>query len=325
MRRYLYITMMLLLSAVLWGCEQEEEKLESGQYYLYYADKDGTGLTKLKYTPEATDTAAIAEEMLQKLGQNTSELEKTKSIPPSVSVNKLELEERIAEVTFSESYHELKGVEEIICRSSIVLTLMQLEAVDGVRFFIGEKPLTESSGQAIGVMTDKDFVDTGVELVNNYVNVNVTLYYADESGKVLRPFTTTDVISKNTSIENYVVEQLIQGPEEEGYYKTMSDEVKLISVNTKDGICYVNFTKQFLKQNAEFDPTVTIYSIVNSLAELSYVTKVQILIEGDTNIVYQDSISLQEALMRNLDCVEPAPQNNTSAVTKVIPEIVEEE
>ena len=51
-------------------------------------------------------------------------------------------------------------------------------------------------------------------------------------------------------------------------------------------------------------PEVVIYSIVNSVIESGAVNKVQISINGDSNIMYQESISLSEPLSRNLDLLE---------------------
>ncbi|MDE7358287.1 MAG: GerMN domain-containing protein, partial [Lachnospiraceae bacterium] len=49
---------------------------------------------------------------------------------------------------------------------------------------------------------------------------------------------------------------------------------------------------------------VTIYSITNSLAELSNVNRVQISINGETNISYRENVSLNNVFERNLDILE---------------------
>ena len=46
---------------------------------------------------------------------------------------------------------------------------------------------------------------------------------------------------------------------------------------------------------------VTIYSITNSLVELSNVNKVQISINGETNISYREKVNLSSIFERNLD------------------------
>ena len=73
---------------------------------------------------------------------------------------------------------------------------------------------------------------------------------------------------------------------------------------TKDGICYVNFDNSFLTESTDVSPELEIYSIVNSLCELSYINKVQISINGETNVKFKDSISLEYTFTRNLDIVK---------------------
>ena len=50
-------------------------------------------------------------------------------------------------------------------------------------------------------------------------------------------------------------------------------------------------------------PEVTIFSITNSLVELSNVNKVQISINGDTSGVYREKYNLTTYFERNLDIV----------------------
>ena len=49
---------------------------------------------------------------------------------------------------------------------------------------------------------------------------------------------------------------------------------------------------------------MTVYSIVNSLCELSNVNKVQISVKSSTNIIFRDTIDLSQPLERSLDIIE---------------------
>ena len=78
----------------------------------------------------------------------------------------------------------------------------------------------------------------------------------------------------------------------------------MLNVTVKDGICYVNFNSAFLTQPYSVSAEATIYSIVNSLSELTGVNKVQISIEGDSSVIYKETISLTTPFERNLDLVK---------------------
>ena len=66
----------------------------------------------------------------------------------------------------------------------------------------------------------------------------------------------------------------------------------------------VNLDENFLSQTYTVTPEVTIFSITNSLVELTNVNKVQISINGDTSGTYREKYSFTTYFERNLDLVE---------------------
>ena len=78
---------------------------------------------------------------------------------------------------------------------------------------------------------------------------------------------------------------------------------KLIGVSVKDDICYVNFDNGFLNI-IDVQPEVTIYSIVNSIIRSGSASQVQILINGDSNLKYQDTVDLSKPLSEREDIVK---------------------
>lgn len=95
-----------------------------------------------------------------------------------------------------------------------------------------------------------------------------------------------------------MLEELIAGPKVDGLYPSINPATKIISVMTKDGICYVNLDENFLTVEGNVSTDVSVYSIVNSLVELSNINKVQILINGEVPSVFSAS-----TFERNLDIV----------------------
>ncbi|MDE7260356.1 MAG: GerMN domain-containing protein, partial [Lachnospiraceae bacterium] len=164
------------------------------------------------------------------------------------------------------------------------------------------EPLTDSSGNAIGTMSADLFIDNAGNEINAYEKVNLHLYFANEDGSGLVEENRRNVVySSNISLEKLVVEKLIEGPMAEGAYPTINPETKVISVTIKDGICYVNLNEAFLNQPYNVSADVTIYSLTNSLVELSNVNKVQISINGETNVSYRENVALSSVFERNLD------------------------
>ena len=79
---------------------------------------------------------------------------------------------------------------------------------------------------------------------------------------------------------------------------------KLLSVSLNENICYINFDSTFLNNTLEVNEYIPIYSIVNSLSEISSVSKVQITINGSQDVMFRDIVSLNTQFERNLEIGE---------------------
>ncbi|MGO0122773.1 GerMN domain-containing protein [Desulfothermobacter acidiphilus] len=109
----------------------------------------------------------------------------------------------------------------------------------------------------------------------------VTLYFADREAQHLVP-EVREVEVGDHPLEQVVVEELIKGPTDPSLCPTIPAGTKLLSLEVKDGVAYVNFSSQFKQQHSggSAGELMTIYSVVDSLARLGTVHKVQFLLEG---------------------------------------------
>ena len=301
MKKLCLIFLVLSCILCLGGCGGSDEDSE-GSYSLYYVNKSGTELVTESYEPEADGTEELIEEFIEALETGLS-ADTLKTIPDNVQITGYYLEDENLHIIFSDEYSTVDGISEIICRASLVLTLTQIDGVSGVSFQVGETPLADADGNAIGVMSASDFVDNMGTTKNEEELTTFTLYFANETGDALIPYSYEDTYSTDTSVEKYIVEQLIKGPSEEGYYRTISDQVELISVVTNDGICYVNFGGNFLTETTNVQDDIVIYSIVNSITEVGSVNSVQISVNGETSVSYHNNISLETSFTRNMEYV----------------------
>ena len=110
--------------------------------------------------------------------------------------------------------------------------------------------------------------------------------------------------NSNISMEKLVVEYLVKGPDSEDVYPVINPGTKILGVTVKDGICYVNLDENFLTQIYNVTADVAVYSIVNSLVELSNVNKVQIAVNGKTDIVFRETFNLVNLYERNLELIK---------------------
>lgn len=104
-------------------------------------------------------------------------------------------------------------------------------------------------------------------------------------------------------MEKLVVEQLISGPASDETFPTVSPDTKLVNITVKDGVCYLTFDSAMLMAVDNVTTDVTIYSIVNSLVELSNINKVQISIDGNKDGKFRDKYEASTIFERNLSLV----------------------
>ena len=197
----------------------------------------------------------------------------------------------------------MKPEREIMCRAAVVKTLTQIEGVEFVGFYINDQPLMDASRNTINLMSSSSFVDSAGD-TKDLQQQFLTLYFTDESGSSLIETEKTVVCSTGIAMEQLVVDQLLAGVDADGVYDTLPRNAKALSVTVKNGICYVNFDSAFADDALNVSEYIPIYSVVNSLTELPNISRVQISINGVSNIKFRDSISLEQPLERNMDYVK---------------------
>ena len=165
--------------------------------------------------------------------------------------------------------------------------------------------MVDGEGAIVGMMRAEDFVQNTGLSINSYQTTDLTLYFSDKEGTKLKEQAKSDVrYNANTSIERLVVEQIMKGTSASGSQSTIPKTTMLLGVSVKDEICYVNFDSKLSTDSYDLDPEVTIYSIVNSVIANSTVTKVQILIDGASDVVYKSKVDLSRPLEQNLDLIK---------------------
>lgn len=289
MKKRIGMLLSVLLCVILCACEQQNGAEEM---YVYYLNADGNALIQETY-PQMT-----VEEALDNL--------KTHSVlPKEVEIEEFKLNNGYLDIYFNSAYGELSKSTEVLVRAAFVQTLVQVENVSFVSFYVGEQPLTDSDGNAIGMMRAEDFVQSTGSSIDSYQTTNLTLYFANKDGKLLSTSKKTNIrYNVNTSIERLVVEQLIKGTSSSGAQSTVPKTTTILGVSVKEGICYVNLDSKFETDSYDLSPEVAIYSIVNSVIENGNVTRVQILIDGANDVIYKNKIDLSRPLEWNATLLE---------------------
>ena len=279
-------------------------KAEAPSFKIYYLNKDGMGVSGTGYQPAGDNTMAIVGEVLDELRKQPSDYDLRPVILSDVSLNAVSLNEGVLMLDFDTGYIKDQGREEILRRAAIVRTLTQIDGVDEISISIDGSPLNDINGIPVGIMTSDMFIDNAGDEINSYERTKLVLYFANEEGDGLVQTTEAVAYNSNISMEKLVTEHIISGPLSNGLYPVTDPGVGLMGVTTKDGVCYVNLSKEFLVKQGKLTDEVVLYSFVNSLTELPNINKVQFMIDSETEISFGEHSYLNEPFERNLEIVE---------------------
>ncbi len=307
----MFLCILLVLPA---GCRKQRNSTPEGMdnaFYIYYREQNQMSLLPVRAEVDTgLDLVLLVSSLYEKMGDAQDNVGYISAIPGEPKLKNYSISGTALTLNFDSSYPEVNSVPEVLFRAALVKTYTQLPEVLTLEILVDDQPLERSDGSVIGPMKGTDFVDVMGGGLNSYQSAAVTLYYASEDGKMLLK-RTANVTYKNTyRLEQYIVNKIVQGPSDPSMgYSVFPAGTKVISVNTKNGICQVNFNQELLNSTLQVTPEVLIYSLVNSLAEVPGINAVQILIGGSSAVTFMDQIDLSAPLQRKPELVSEEVQN----------------
>lgn len=292
--------------------EPQEDDLDTG-LRIYCLESTDLAVVYEPFETEEKDEQKLLQELLLALSKTPKALNRVNAIPESVPVQSYDLSsDGILVVDFGQQYMNLTGTREVLCRAAIVKTLCQLDCVKCVEFTVAGQPLIINESAA-GRMKGSDFIDTAGESVEYTLDTNLTVYFSDLGGEMLSESMLIVSNDGRSTMEELVLEQLISGPLEyqTALRATIPEGTTVNSVKTRDGVCMVDLSTSFLNGIEGIDPKITVYSVVNSLCEISSITKVGFTFNGETrkNMFGLDFSGLFE---RNLTLISSENKSETS-------------
>lgn len=303
-RKMMFLTTALMLLA-LWlvGCRKEEPptfRPEENQYIVYYVNTGMTKLIPVEYHAESKEDLDLIRELYRQLVTVPADLDAKSPVSSKTELQRFQWDSNVLYLYFDTNYTLMSPSQEILCRAALTKTLTQIGGVEFLNIYSGEQPLMDVSGNPVGMMAAGDFMDN-ISDVNAFEKSELTLYFADETGQYLVEEKREVIHSINTSMERLIVEQLLEGPQKTGCSATIPPETKLLNISVTDNVCYLNFDSAFLNNSLGVKEEIPIYSIVDSLTQLTTVNRVQLSVNGSPAVMFRDTISLETLFEENLD------------------------
>ena len=260
----LLITVFVLAGVAVFTIASKNKSGRKKEVTLYYLNADKSTVSEYKKEFSETDSdsllAAVAESLIK-----TPKNKKLSAVSDkNTQINKIERDGGNITIDFSKEYAKA----ELISTYAVIKTLSGLPDVDAVMVTVNGRDVLGNgyvTGDEINLESDDDCATT------------VLLFFADEKKEKLVPEYRKISILDTQPIEQYILAELIKGPKVKGHIGLLPKNTDIVSAETTDGVCYVNFKKSL---SAKEQQELMIYSVVNSLTARSDVNSVQFLIDG---------------------------------------------
>ncbi len=248
---------------------------------LYFFDETATSIVaesrEIKYRGDKPLAAVVIAELMK--GPDNSKYQriiekKTKLI----SVNDIETGRAV--VNFTSEFMTGDNTKDVLAVYAVVKSLCALENINSVKVVIEGKDISTADGGIIGYLSDSD-INLSTDTYNSEMR-DVALYFPLKNSDKLVKELRTIKVSDQQPIAQYIINELIKGSDNDNTEPALSSDTVLLSVETSENICFVNFKSSFLDKNAGSaeKEKLAVYAIVNSLTELDTIDRVQLLMDG---------------------------------------------
>ena len=276
-----FLTLLLSLVFVLSGCSFFPSLKGNSDVdaYVYYIEENGITLKKMNVSlPDGTKEEK-AEYLLNQLINPPAG--KASPVCDGTKINYIKIEDEIATVDFSKEFTDTKNPKYTLSPAAVAKTLCSLDFISGVNILVDGMPALGVDGTPIGLIMKSDIMDDDGNSVA--LKTTVSLYFGDAMGEGLVIERRNVEIPSSSTVERVIVDEIIKGPSVANNISVIPQGVKVLSVETKNRVCFVNLSKEFIDKfsGGSSGEVLTVYSIVNSLTELDTVGSVQLLIEGE--------------------------------------------
>jgi spore germination protein GerM len=260
----LLITVFLLAGIAVFTIANRSNNRGRTDVVLYFLSADKSSISGYGKEFSEESNEALYKEVAENLIKGPKNKRYTALMDKNTELKSITNENGNLTVDFSGDYPD----SELLSTYAVIKTFSQLPDVKSVMVkYNGLDVLGRGfiSGDEINLESDDDCA------------VTVHLYFADEDKqKLVGEYRKINILDTQP-IEQYIIAELIKGPKLKGLTRLLPKEADIVSAETTDGTCYVNFKKSF---SSKASRELMIYSIVNSLTERTSVDCVQFLIDG---------------------------------------------
>ena len=295
--------MFLLLTAC--GLFPDPEAAAPEQHTLYYlAAEDasyhgdqGALACEMRTLHDIDDPKQV---LLQYLaGPESSET--CSPFPVQLELLDVKLEDGLLTIRVSDHWAAMSPVERTLAEACMVLTMTGFPEIEQLCI---QTSAETPNQQADSCLQAEDYLLYDDAVISDHVAVR--LYFSDANGRYLVEEVRTRSSERPGALPDYIVNELLDGPEDENLLPVLPEGTNLLWVEIEQGVCTVNLSEAF-STNRPTDhkqARLAVFSLVNSLTELTQVESVRILCVGKaledyagldlTRTLYREEMAIQD-------------------------------
>lgn len=264
--------------------KEETDKKKSDVIDLYYLNAQEDGFKKVSCKLQhSDDPKEMANEVLYKLSdtENSNTNKYKASIFDGVVINDVNVNRGKATVDFGAGYIQLSSAQEVLLRTSVVKSLLQIKGIDGVMFSVNGSSLLDGDKVPVGLMDSSTILTDDGQTDIYSAKKKVKLYYTNETGDKLIPYLKELTVTDNVPLETQVLLALKNPPASKKNLKSpLPSDFYVNQTQILNNICYVDLSSEVEKAAVNVKEKVTVYAMVNSLTDLDTAYQVQFTIDG---------------------------------------------
>ncbi|MGI9953386.1 GerMN domain-containing protein [Moorellaceae bacterium AZ2] len=274
---------------------------ELAQVLIYYATPDLRYLVPV--TVAINPTREVAKTAVEKLLAGPPEDGLTSTMPEGVKLREVYAlaGEKTAYVDFTSDLLKIKDTREAeLALRSLVLTLTELEAIEGVRVMVEGQNIPQLAGVKLEETLKRPPAVNSLLKGEEGKETPVQVYFSDENALYLVPVTVAAPSKDEKELPRAAVEALLAGPpKDSGLLPTVWPGTKLLHFAVQDGVAVVDLSKEAVGYGGGTTmETLFVDSLLWTLTQFTSIHQVQLLIEGEKKEYLPEGTPIKDPLPR---------------------------
>lgn len=291
------LAFIFVVNLALTGCSRNSENLNAA--VVYDLNENNNGVVREEVKLKSRYAEDQIKEYIDLMKKPASSGDMIRPLSTKIKFQDFKFDSNTGSLTlsFDRTYENMEGVEELLRRACIVLTLLQVAGVNDVSFEVEHEPLRlENEMNPVGAMDEDSFVLslTGNDSMSQKASLN--LFYPSTKGDGLFYEKRNVSYASNMSLERVVMRYLSDIPSTKEAMPALSSNTSVLNIYVADGVCYLNLASAFTDGVSDEMLKLKVYAIVDSLCQLTRVKRVQISVEGKNLNLEKDTASSEDAL-----------------------------